>query len=138
MCQRLWERALTAPTDAWKSATLDGQVARISTWQYPEVPASGVLELAYSVKLAIKPADRGVYFSTPMENAPFKLLADTLSSEALSDFDKVSPAMPRALCPRVAHASLHSHAPAPRLARARYTHVITAGAGQPGVRRLRR
>ena len=128
MCQRLWERALTAPTDAWKSATLDGQVARISTWQYPEVPASGVLELAYSVKLAIKPADRGVYFSTPMENAPFKLLADTLSSEALSDFDKVSPAMPRALCPRISP-----------LARSHDSrHIITAGAGQPGVRRLRR
>ena len=108
MCQRLWERALTAPTDAWKSATLDGQAARISTWQYPEVPAAGVLELAYSVKLAIKPPDRGVYFSTPMENASFKLLADTLSSEALSDFDKVSAAMP--CSPAHAASGLHSHA----------------------------
>ena len=63
---------------------------KLATWQYPEVPGSGMLQLEYAVRLAIKPPDRGVYFSAPMENGAFKLLAETLSSEALSDFDKVN------------------------------------------------
>ena len=90
MCLRLWERALTTPTDAWKSAILGAAPIELTTWQYPEVPGAGMLQLEYAVRLAIKPHDRGVYFSAPMDNSAFKLLAETLASEALSDFDKVN------------------------------------------------
>ena len=90
MCLRLWERALTTPTDAWKSALLGSSPVKLASWQYPEVPGAGILQLEYSVRLAIKPYDRGVYFSTPMDGGAFKLLAETLASEALSDFDKVN------------------------------------------------
>ena len=85
MCLRLWERALTTPTDAWKSAILGAAPIELTTWQYPEVPGAGMLQLEYAVRLAIKPHDRGVYFSAPMENGAFKRLADTLASEARSD-----------------------------------------------------
>jgi hypothetical protein len=84
MCLRLWERALTTPTDAWKSAILGAAPIELTTWQYPEVPGAGMLQLEYAVRLAIKPHDRGVYFSAPMENGAFKRLADTLASEARS------------------------------------------------------
>jgi hypothetical protein len=90
MCLRLWERALTTPTDGWKGATLGPAPIQLATWQYPEVPGAGILQLEYAVRLATKPSDRGVYFSAPMEASAFKLLADTLASEALSDFDKVN------------------------------------------------
>ena len=55
MCLRLWERALTTPTDAWKSATLGSSPIKLATWQYPEVPGSGILQLEYAVRLAIRP-----------------------------------------------------------------------------------
>ena len=90
MCLRLWERALTTPTDAWRSAVLGGSTVTLSTWQYPEVPSVGTLALKYAVRLATKPHDRGVYFSAPMQAAAFRLLRDTLSSESLSEFDRTN------------------------------------------------
>jgi len=62
----------------------------LSTWTYPDVPKEGVLSIEYAVRLAIKPYDRGVYFTAPMENGFFRQLFETLVYEALSDFDKVN------------------------------------------------
>jgi len=90
MCLRLWERALTTPSDSWTDAKLDGAAVTLSTWGYPDVPSEGTFTVTYSVRLLVKPYDRGVYFSTPMGAGMFKQLLDTLSSEALSDFDKVN------------------------------------------------
>lgn len=55
MCQRLWERVLTTPTDSWKGATLNGKAVDLLQWKYPEVPQEGELKLAYVVRLSIKP-----------------------------------------------------------------------------------
>ncbi|KAL1523572.1 hypothetical protein AB1Y20_018508 [Prymnesium parvum] len=89
MCQRLWERCLTTPTDTWKDAKLDGSAVDLSQWEYPEVPQEGDLELTYAVRLAIKPYDRGVHFTSPMDKKAFGKLEKTLSGQALTDFDKV-------------------------------------------------
>ena len=114
MCLRLWERALTTPTDAWKSAILGAAPIELTTWQYPEVPGAGMLQLEYAVRLAIKPHDRGVYFSAPMENGAFKRLADTLASEARSG---------RTLAP--AHRPAHRTHGVPMPGRARATYTCT-------------
>jgi len=89
MCQRLWERQLTTPSDSWKEAKLNGEAFHLSAWQYPEVPQEGSLDFKYTVRLAIKPYDRGVYFTAPMDTGSFKRLNETLQGEALTDFDKV-------------------------------------------------
>jgi len=78
ICLRLWERALTTPTDDWASATLDGQPASFDTWQFPHVPDGGALQITYAVRLAIKPYDRGVFFSPAIANAPFNRIIATL------------------------------------------------------------
>jgi len=78
ICRRLWERALTTPTDDWAAATLEGQPTSFDTWQYPHVPDAGKLALTYAVRLAIKPYDRGVFFSPPIANAPFVRILATL------------------------------------------------------------
>jgi len=86
ICLRLWERSLTTPTDDWQSATLDGSATAFDAWQYPHVPDAG--------SLAIKPYDRGLFFSPPMANPPFQRLLRTLEGKhgeaPCSDFDKVS------------------------------------------------
>lgn len=51
------------------------------------------MTLTYSVRLAIKPYDRGVFFSKPMAAAAFEVLVNTLAGKAqhkCSDFDKVN------------------------------------------------
>lgn len=90
MALRLWERALTNPTDTWNAAKLDGAAVTLTSWQYPEVPSAGEFEVEYAVKLAIKPTDRGLYFSAPMSTAAFQQLLAVLSGETLPDFDKVN------------------------------------------------
>jgi len=94
---RLWERALTTPTDSWVNVTLDGATASYDSWQYPAVPDGGNLTVTYSVRLAIKPYDRGVFFSPPMSTADFKSLAAALTyvGEAgehppMSDHDRIA------------------------------------------------
>jgi len=89
MAQRLWERYLTTPTDNWKEAKLNGEPFHLSQWSYPEIQQEGSLEFKYVVRLAIKPYDRGVYFTAPMDPSAFQRLADTMHGEALTDFDKV-------------------------------------------------
>ena len=54
MCQRLWERYLTTPSDNWKEPKYNGDAMLLSNWQYPEVPQEGALEFSYVVRLAIK------------------------------------------------------------------------------------
>ena len=78
ICLRLWERALSTPTDDWSSATLDGEATSFDTWQYPAVPDGGALTIAYAVRLAIKPYDRGVFFSPAISTAPFQRILATL------------------------------------------------------------
>jgi Ran GTPase-activating protein (RanGAP) involved in mRNA processing and transport len=94
ICLRLWERALTTPTDDWGSASLDGAATTFDAWQYPHVPDSGALAISYAVRLAIKPYDRGLFFSPPMSNPPFQRLLRTLEGRQgeapCSDFDKVN------------------------------------------------
>ena len=105
ICLRLWERALTTPTDDWASATLDGQPASFDTWSFPHVPDSGSLQIIYAVRLAIKPYDRGVFFSPAMPTSPFTRILATLEGTLLGseprqprpganpppgDFDKVN------------------------------------------------
>jgi len=94
ICLRLWERSLTTPTDDWQSATLDGSATAFDAWQYPHVPDAGSLAITYAVRLAIKPYDRGLFFSPPMANPPFQRLLRTLEGKhgeaPCSDFDKVS------------------------------------------------
>ena len=111
ICLKLWERALTTPTDAWTAATLDGAPTSFTAWQYPHVPEPEPtmplqLALTYTVRLAIKPYDRGLFFSPPMSAAPLERLVATLeggggggggggseggeAAAARPDFDKVS------------------------------------------------
>jgi len=94
---RLWERALTTPTDSWVNVTLDGATASYDSWQYPGVPDAGNLTVTYSVRLAIKPYDRGVFFSPPMATADFKALSaaltyvgDAADLPPMSDHDRIS------------------------------------------------
>jgi len=90
MCQRLWERVLTTPSDTWKEAKLNGEAFHLSAWQYPQVPTEGALTFKYCVRLAIKPYDRGQHFTPPMDAVSFKALEETMTSgDAVSDFDKV-------------------------------------------------
>ena len=49
---RLWERALTTPTDDWLEAKLDGNAVAFDDWQYPNVPNEGTLQITYSVRRA--------------------------------------------------------------------------------------
>ena len=94
ICLRLWERAITTPTDDWQSATLDGAATSFDSWQYPHVPDAGALVITYAVRLAIKPYDRGLFFSPPMANPPFQRMVKTLEGRhgdaPCSDFDKVN------------------------------------------------
>lgn len=78
ICLRLWERALTTPTDDWSTAQLEGQATSFDTWQYPHVPDGGNLAITYAVRLAIKPYDRGVFFSPAVAIGPFQRLVATL------------------------------------------------------------
>jgi len=78
---RLWERALTTPTDDWATCTLDGNTVSFDTWQYPNVPQAGTLQISYCVRLAIKPYDRGVFFSPAIGVVPFTRLLATLRGE---------------------------------------------------------
>lgn len=55
MCQRLWERSLTTPTEGWREPKLNGQPFELFEWAYPQVPQEGELTLTYVVRLAIKP-----------------------------------------------------------------------------------
>jgi hypothetical protein len=90
---RLWERALTTPTDFWASCSHKGEDVTYDDWSYPKVPEEGTVTLVYCVRLAIKPYDRGVFFSQPMASVPFHALANTLAGNGLhkcSDFDKVN------------------------------------------------
>jgi len=90
---RLWERVLTTPTDFWAACTHNGADLTYDDWCYPNVPEEGVMTLTYSVRLAIKPYDRGVFFSKPMAAAAFEVLVNTLAGKAqhkCSDFDKVN------------------------------------------------
>jgi hypothetical protein len=86
----LWERALTSPSESWKSATLDGAQVQLGTWQYPELPPSGTLSLEHAIGLAPRPTDRGRHFSPAINDARFRALLDTLSSQALSDDGKAA------------------------------------------------
>jgi len=89
---RLWERALTTPTDFWSACQMDGKDTGYEGWCYPDVPDAGQLTLTYAVKLSIKPYDRGVFFSQPMNAVSYSTLTSTLagfSSQSSSDFDKV-------------------------------------------------
>ena len=88
--RRLWERALTTPTDFWSACTLGGSSVSYEQWPYPHVPTEGALNLTYSVKLAIKPYDRGVYFSQPMAANDYGALVQTLKGEGPTDFDRLS------------------------------------------------
>ena len=128
ICLRLWERALTTPTgartslsltlslsphphpslttptDDWDAAALDGNNTTFDSWMYPHVPEAGALAITYSVRLAIKPYDRGVFFSPAMTTAAFERLMLTLEGKTPgpersirpgvhpppADFDKVS------------------------------------------------
>ena len=94
ICLRLWERAITTPTDDWMACTLDGAAASFDSWQYPHVPDAGTLVITYAVRLAIKPYDRGLFFSPPMANPPFQRMVKTLEGRhgdaPCSDFDKVN------------------------------------------------
>eukprot|EP00962_Isochrysis_galbana_P038491 scaffold13664_cov89-Isochrysis_galbana.AAC.5 len=74
----------------WKAATLNGDPVQLGTWQYPELPPSGILELEHSIGLAARPTDRGRHFSPTMNDARFRALLETLSSEALADDAKVA------------------------------------------------
>ena len=91
---RLWERALTTPTDYWASCSLDGGATSYEKWNYPHVPGEGTISLEYAVKLAIKPYDRGVFFTQPMEDkAAFPALVNTLRGTKAaepSDFDRLN------------------------------------------------
>lgn len=63
------------------------------SWTYPQVPDAGIVTLTYCVRLAIKPYDRGIFFSGPMSAASFHALLQTLSGKGeqqCSDFDKVN------------------------------------------------
>ena len=90
---RLWERVLTTPTDFWAACAHNGSDTTYQDWYYPVVPESGTLALTYCVRLAIKPYDRGVFFSAPMKPKSFESMIQTLSvqgSHKCSDFDKVN------------------------------------------------
>lgn len=89
---RLWERVLTTPTDSWGSCKLNGADVNYEEWCYPKVPEEGMMALAYCVRLAIKPYDRGVFFSKPMASKAFGALEHTLNDgqHKCSDFDKVN------------------------------------------------
>jgi len=90
---RLWERALTTPTDYWAGALHNSSPVTYDEWLYPCVPESGLIALTYCVRLAIKPYDRGVFFSKPMTKAAFASLNETLcgrGQQQCSDFDKVN------------------------------------------------
>lgn len=88
LAKGLWERAITTPTDSWANATLGGSPVSYEHWQYPKLPEEGTLELTYAVRLAIKPSDRGIFFSPPMAKPAFEKLAQVLKTDGLSDFDK--------------------------------------------------
>ena len=94
ICLRLWERALTTPTDDWSSAHLEGQAASFDSWQFPHVPEEGSLQIKYAVRLAIKPYDRGVYFSPAITSAPFNRILATLEGTVPG----VEPRQPRPGC----------------------------------------
>jgi len=90
---RLWERAITTPTDFWSTCAIDGTETSYSGWSYPNVPDQGSLTLTYAVRLSIKPYDRGVFFSQPMAPDPFGALTATLTGQpgrGSSDFDKIN------------------------------------------------
>uniref|UniRef100_A0A7S2DWN5 DUF4476 domain-containing protein n=1 Tax=Haptolina brevifila TaxID=156173 RepID=A0A7S2DWN5_9EUKA len=90
---RLWERAITTPTDFWSACTIDGVDTGYTGWNYPNVPDSGDMVLTYAVRLSIKPYDRGVFFSQPMATTPFNGLTATLNGhpgQASSDYDKIN------------------------------------------------
>ena len=60
MCQRLWERALTTPSDSWKSAELDGA----SSMSYDHVIVAKPCASKEAANAATSPSD------SPAEDAP--------------------------------------------------------------------
>ena len=72
MCLRLWERALTTPSDSWKSAVVGGSSVTLSTWRYPEVPSVGTLALKHAVRLVTKPYAKREPNPHSLDHAPLR------------------------------------------------------------------
>lgn len=58
---------------------------QLSTWQYPELPPTGILGVEHAISLSARPTDRGRHLSPIMGDARFRVLLETLSSETLPD-----------------------------------------------------